>query len=425
MEENVSIGDENSPFKVTVDKYCNYIIEIKKLIDQPRVGIEDDDSNIVPAESPGKINSMTNINFLDFVNEISEATRTLSLNGKDVFLRYGKRLEDQDIQNLLIFLRENPAIVDLDLSFNDIHCDGFIDIINYLTAHEQIVRLNLQNNEIRTKGVAHLCESGDNLKLEVLWLNGNKFGVESSKQLALMLSKNRWLRELNVAEVDQTASSLVYFTTILRHDQDLHNATLKTLNISSPHPGCMYYFDSAHFATLIGSMLKTNKCLQNLHIQKFGFTCHDIELMFVDGKLNRTLLLLDLSGNNIGDFGVEFIAEWLAKKPAISRLVLAHNIITSAGARALSQGLPFSKIKHLDISYNRIDDFGISDILNTLKKSPCIRSLKLFGNCVGYESSKIINRMLLSGVLVQNHLDVRPYRVNHEWQCALYQEEHF
>lgn len=61
---------------------------------------------------------------------------------------------------------------------------------------------------------------------------------------------------LNIADVNQTASELIYFMMVLSSDQEVSNETLKSLDISGPNPGCMYYFDSAHFADVIGHMLK-------------------------------------------------------------------------------------------------------------------------------------------------------------------------
>ena len=41
-----------------------------------------------------------------------------------------------------------------------------------------ILELNLQNNEIREFGIEYLCREPENLRLKMLRLNGNKFGVE-------------------------------------------------------------------------------------------------------------------------------------------------------------------------------------------------------------------------------------------------------
>lgn len=152
----------------------------------------------------------------------------------------------------------------------------------YSQAHDHIVELNIQNNEIGPDGIAKMCENGGKLKLKILRLNGNKFGneviiisfnnfhsnliffylfqfIQASKNIALMLCNNLYIEHIEVAEVDQTISSLIYFTTIMRSDQVEFNNCLKILDISRPNPAYMNNFDSSHFAYLIGSMLKVYK----------------------------------------------------------------------------------------------------------------------------------------------------------------------
>ncbi|KAK0176639.1 hypothetical protein PV328_000756 [Microctonus aethiopoides] len=339
--------------------------------------------------------------FFGFCTKPFNGVKELILNGNELFTQIGKRLTDIDVNYLLNFLINNPD------------------------AHDHIVELNIQNNEIGPDGIAKMCENGGKLKLKILRLNGNKFGNEASKNIALMLCNNLYIEHIEVAEVDQTISSLIYFTTIMRSDQVEFNNCLKILDISRPNPAYMNDFDSSHFAYLIGSMLKTNTCLIELHLQKYSFSCHDIELMLIDGISNITLKLLDLNCNNIGDHGINSICKWLYRRPALAGLMLSHNIIKIGGARALSFALPFSRVQLLDISYNNINNSGIADILNTIKKSPCMRNLRLFGNQIGDKSAKIIRRMLASGVLVQENLDVKPYEVDNKYYVAYYPANYY
>lgn len=74
--------------------------------------------------------------------------------------------------------------------------------------------------------------------------------------MAFFLLKNKHINNLNIADVNQTASTLIYFIMVLSSDQEISNKSLKSLDISRPNPKCMYYFDSAHFADMIGHMLK-------------------------------------------------------------------------------------------------------------------------------------------------------------------------
>ena len=44
--------------------------------------------------------------------------------------------------------------------------------------NQHVLELNLQNNEIREFGINYLCREPESVKLRMLRLNGNKFGVE-------------------------------------------------------------------------------------------------------------------------------------------------------------------------------------------------------------------------------------------------------
>ncbi|XP_035741061.1 leucine-rich repeat-containing protein 34-like isoform X2 [Vespa mandarinia] len=380
--------------------------------------------------SKTKQNLMNNEQYFTcFCKKYTDNTRNLVLKGRDLIIMKGKQLEDSDIEFLLIFLKQNQDIVSLNLAYNQITCIGFKNLITYLLIYKNIYKLNVQNNNIMEAGIDYMCEIGQNLHIKSLQLSGNKFGVESSKKIALLLLKNPYLEYLDIAEVDQTISSLIYFTTVMRLDQPIYNETLKILDISRPNPGCMYFFNAEQFATLIGHMLRNNTCLFGLHLQKCGFNCHDIECMTMNAQYNYTLHFLDLACNNIGDYGMHHLANWLIKSSALCGLILSKNIITDHGARILSHTIPFSKLKFLDISFNKITDDGMVNILNSLKKISLIKSLRIFGNFLSHITAKTIKRILLSKVLYQTNLDVKPYRVEDKWYCAQYpmdySKEHF
>lgn len=76
-----------------------------------------------------------------------------------------------------------------------------------------------------------------------------------------------------------------------------------------------------------------NTTLVELYLQKYGFDCHDIETMMLNGYYNCTLQTLNLGSNNIGDHGIFHLAKWLIKRPALKALILCRNNITDNGAR--------------------------------------------------------------------------------------------
>lgn len=73
--------------------------------------------------------------------------------------------------------------------------------------------------------------------------------------------------------------------------------------------------------------------MEELYLQKFHFTCHDMEAMIMSSKYNETLKVLDLSCNNIGDHGAEFLTEWLKMRTSLQFLLLGKNIITNIGIK--------------------------------------------------------------------------------------------
>ncbi|XP_017754461.1 PREDICTED: leucine-rich repeat-containing protein 34-like [Eufriesea mexicana] len=346
------------------------------------------------------------------------------MRGHIVYKKIKRNLQDIDIPALLIFLKKNKDITHLNLASNSISDAGFINLIDHFLLYKNIQELDIQNNSIVDYGINYMLEFGKNLELKNLNLRANKFSNRASKSIALFLLENKHMCSLNIADVNQTASSLIYFMMVLSADQEISNKCLKSLDISRPNPGYMYYFDSAHFADVIGHMLKYNTTLVALYLQKYNFSCHDIENMMFNTKYNNSLYLLDLGCNNIGDHGIKHISVWLAKRPALKILILCRNIITDHGARSLSCIIPFSKLIFLDISYNKITDDGMVNILYTLKKSPLLRQLKIFGNCIGHPTAKIVNRMLISQVFNQENIDIRPYRVDHTWYFARYKGDY-
>lgn len=76
-----------------------------------------------------------------------------------------------------------------------------------------------------------------------------------------------------------------------------------------------------------------NTTLVELHLQKCEFGGHDVEELLLGLTKNKTLLMLDLGYNRIGDYGIELLADWLKTKPNLLGLNVAANGICNTGAR--------------------------------------------------------------------------------------------
>lgn len=343
----------------------------------------------------------------------SDGTKNLVLQGNSLVLRNQRRLRDHDMKIICQFLHKYNEIDTLNLAYNDIGDVGIEILVDeYLILKKNLLYLNLAYNNITKDGINYLCRELPESSVRELRLNGNKIGTEGGQELALFLNENKSVEFLDIAETDQTLSSIAYYMKILNNEQGL-NKTIKVLDISRIIP-CFnrYNYNDEHLADCISLLLQSNKSLVELHLQKCQFDGHDIEEIVKGLARNQTLLFLDIGYNRIGDYGIEIIAKYLKKRPPLLGLNVAANGIQDTGVRALSFFMPYSRIRLLDIGHNKISASGIVDLLNTIKKPVQIRILNMWGNRFNHASNLIIKRMFMSGALNQEFVDVCIYEVD-------------
>jgi Ran GTPase-activating protein (RanGAP) involved in mRNA processing and transport len=77
---------------------------------------------------------------------------------------------------------------------------------------------------------------------------------------------------------------------------------------------------------------------------------------------NNTLKILDLNANEITFKGCEAIAKYLkGENCSLESLHLANNKASDYGAKAIAQALAVNRsLVHLDLTYNNINDFGLT-----------------------------------------------------------------
>lgn len=276
------------------------------------------------------------------------------------------------------------------------------------------------NNNITEVSILNLAKYAELVKLKYLRLNGNDFGVNGAEYFAEFLKKNVTLEYCDIGETNLTLTSVAHIITALRSDHG-GNTSLKVLDLSRIIPLFnLYSYETKWLAYHIEYLLERNSTLIELHLQKNQFIGHDMEYLVRGLRRNEALLYLDLGYNNIGEYGAELLGKYLAEKPPLIFLNVAGNGIKDTGARALSFGLPYSKIRALDIGHNKITDDGILDLLNTLKKYYYLRFLNLWGNTITHDSCVVIERMLMSGALLQHTIDVKLYKVDDVLHAAYY-----
>lgn len=358
-----------------------------------------------------------------FTERNSDGTGYLVLRGKDIYDRYKRRITDKDIRAICLYIKEEPRrITRVDLSYNSITDDGFFKLLKKILVkgRSSVINLNIMNNKITEISILNLAKYAELVKLKYLRLNGNDFGVNGAEYFAEFLKKNVTLEYCDIGETNLTLTSVAHIITALRSDHG-GNTSLKVLDLSRIIPLFnLYSYETKWLAYHIEYLLERNSTLIELHLQKNQFIGHDMEYLVRGLRRNEALLYLDLGYNNIGEYGAELLGKYLAEKPPLIFLNVAGNGIKDTGARALSFGLPYSKIRALDIGHNKITDDGILDLLNTLKKYYYLRFLNLWGNTITHDSCVVIERMLMSGALLQHTIDVKLYKVDDVLHAAYY-----
>ncbi|XP_028172155.1 leucine-rich repeat-containing protein 34-like [Ostrinia furnacalis] len=358
-----------------------------------------------------------------FTERNSDGTGFLVLRGKDLYDRYQIRIQDSDIRAICLYIREQPRrITMVDLCYNQITDLGFHKLVKKLLVkgRSSVINLNVMNNRLTEKSALSLAKYAKFMKLKYLRLNGNKLGTKGGEYFAKFLIDNKSLEYCDIAQTGQTLTSVAPIITALRIDHGA-NTTLKVFDFSRINPLFnRYNYETKWLAYHIEYLLERNSSIIELHLQKNDFISHDMEYFARGLRRNKTLLYLDLGYNRIGDYGAELLAKYLAESPQLILLNIAGNEIKDTGARAISFGMPYSKIRALDISNNKLTDRGVLDILNTIKKPFFLRFLNIWGNKFGHVTCGVIERMLLSGVLFQHTIDVKIYMVDEVLYAAYY-----
>ncbi|CAH2236906.1 leucine-rich repeat-containing protein 34-like [Pararge aegeria] len=353
----------------------------------------------------------------------SDGTGHLVLRGKDIYDRYKRRITDADIKAICRYIKEEPRrITKVDLSYNSVTDVGFFKLLKNILvkARSSVINLNIMNNNITEASILNLAKYAQLVKLKYLRLNGNDFGVKGAEYFADFLKKNVSLQYCDIGQTNLTLTSVSHIITALRYDHG-GNTTLKVLDLSRIIPSFnRYSYETKWLAYHLEYLLEQNSTIIELHLQKNQLIGHDVEYLDRGLRRNDTLLYLDLGYNRIGEYGAELLGKYLADRPQLIFLNLAGNGIKDTGARALSFGLPYSKIRALDVGHNKITDDGILDILNTLKKYYYLRFLNIWGNTITHESCVVIERMLISGALFQHTIDLKLYEVDDVLHAAYY-----
>lgn len=242
-------------------------------------------------------------------------------------------ITDEDIPSLIEFLREHP-VSSLHI-IRTIISEHSASIITTVLSHAPMIRsLNLQNTIMDPAGYKAIAAAIKNTSIETLNLCNSMLTLEVLE----VLSKSLPL-------------------------------SIKTLDLSSNA------LENAG-ATLLAEALPKYE-LERLFLTDCGIKADGAKAIV--SALPKSISMLDLGRNDIGDIGAECVAAILAQY-TFTVLKIDHCHITKTGAIMIANALSESHITFLDIEANPMGDEGMMAIAAALPLSKHLHELRFGKN---------------------------------------------
>lgn len=250
-----------------------------------------------------------------------------------------------------------------------------------LSTGTPVKALYLWYNSITDEGVvalSQLFQDTDSYRcaLEVLDLRGNGVGVAGARVLAeaLITSRNATLATLNLNGNPIGDAGGIALAEWLQTSSAVQQLDLGNTELET---GAV---------VALCTVLRDNHTLRDLNIEnprlfsRMEDTVYHLARML---RVNRGLVSLNLSKNRVGDFGAKLLAEYLADNSTLRSLNLRCNNIASVGGEALAGlFLRGSPIEELNLDANRVGSDGGVAFALALRRSITLLSLDLRHNSI-------------------------------------------
>ncbi|XP_056304518.1 ribonuclease inhibitor-like [Danio aesculapii] len=339
-------------------------------------------------------------------------------------------LGDTQVNQLSVLLKDKHCTINTLQLFNSkITAEGCASLTSAFNSNpSHLIELNLSENKLEDSGVVKICPLLKNTqcRLEKLSLSDCSISEEGYKALASALRSNpSHLIELDLRGNDPGQSGVKELTDL---PQDPH-CTLKTLRFLSPDDDKVCQFVTGIVGEnplLLKELNLSNRELGDTQVNQLSTLLQDKHCRVNTFMLNNNritaegctvltsafnlnsshLIELNLSGNNLGDSGVEKICPLLKNTQCrLEKLSLSDCRITEEGYKALASALRSnpSHLIELDLRGNDPGQSGVKELTDLLKSRSCkFRFLK----CSAQEACDYLTKAVGKSPLLLTELDL-------------------
>ena len=289
------------------------------------------------------------------VGDLSCNCRLRKLSLSHVNLKSAIGFKYLDIRSLNVF----------DCSNNNISEQSTNEILSFLSLCDNLQKLDLSNINLQSTSIDMLNELNI-FNLTKFSISGNGVTVHAANNIAVLLSKNNKLEEL-----DLSCNNLqeLGIRNILK---SIFISTLYCLNISN----CIIN-DSKN----ISEILAHATSLVELDMSYNRLSADDMKDLFYKMKhIIANLIRLNVSGNIINDEGATALADALLENTKLEELCLSDNSLHVESINKIFSRLQISTLIKVIISHNEITDEAADVIANFLSRNTRLQELDLSHN---------------------------------------------
>uniref|UniRef100_A0A1A9WK08 Uncharacterized protein n=1 Tax=Glossina brevipalpis TaxID=37001 RepID=A0A1A9WK08_9MUSC len=273
--------------------------------------------------------------------------------------------------------------------------DGFVEALTNLK------RIELKLMDLPLLFFQLFRDKINNIHVEELSLEGTHLTDDVVLCLRSLLIKSKSLLYINVGNCGITQYNFVELADGIHKSESIVGFNCNRIL------GKRLSLDSDKITHIVSSLIWQNK-LQEIEMQHCEFIAQDMEIIaeYMYHKCSR-LRKINFANNKIGPDGALYLLKAIVSSGTLTHLDLSGCGLGSHGGEIVAKY--FSScytLQYLNICFNNINSAAVNCILLTIKKPIKLHKLQLYGNKYNPETGNILRRLLGSGVLLQDNIDL-------------------